>query len=137
MKCGTSNDEDSIFCKKCGNPLNDENQKNKNEALNDTDKTSEMACPYCGSIIPDNVVKCRHCGEWIDKSKDPSISNKVNSILKGTDKILKETDNSIRSSKAFNDIKNYFDSTDVKHCRKCGASNFNDSMFCEKCGEEL
>jgi len=25
-------------------------------------------CPYCGSEIEPKVLKCRHCGEWLDES---------------------------------------------------------------------
>jgi hypothetical protein len=23
-------------------------------------------CPFCRGTIPDNVLKCQHCAEWID-----------------------------------------------------------------------
>ena len=32
---------------------------------------SSGACPYCGGEITSGVKKCRHCGEWIDRSAKP------------------------------------------------------------------
>ena len=82
-KCGTLNREDSEFCEECGNSLNNEKQEKSEEISNDNnvDENNEKFCPYCGSKIPSNVLKCRYCGEWIDKSKNQSISNKANSIF--------------------------------------------------------
>lgn len=28
-------------------------------------------CPYCSGAVPAGVKKCRHCGEWIDRSAKP------------------------------------------------------------------
>lgn len=30
-----------------------------------------MKCPYCAEEIQPAAVKCKHCGEWLDKSKAP------------------------------------------------------------------
>jgi hypothetical protein len=32
-------------------------------------------CPFCAEEIQDDAKKCRHCGEYLDKS---NISNKIN-----------------------------------------------------------
>jgi uncharacterized membrane protein YvbJ len=26
-----------------------------------------MRCPYCAGEIEEGVLKCKHCGEWLDK----------------------------------------------------------------------
>ena len=34
-------------------------------------------CPYCGELISDTAVKCRHCGEWLDRQhKQPDNTRK-------------------------------------------------------------
>jgi ribosomal protein L40E len=30
-------------------------------------------CPFCIADIPVQALKCRHCGEWLEKRKKPSI----------------------------------------------------------------
>jgi hypothetical protein len=32
-----------------------------------------MECPYCAEDIKDNALKCKHCGEWLDKTTNHEI----------------------------------------------------------------
>ncbi|KZX16722.1 double zinc ribbon [Methanobrevibacter cuticularis] len=65
MDCGTFNEQDSKFCEKCGNSLN------QNDTTKPQESTVNMIdCPFCGQKIPMNSEKCSHCGEWLDPSKD-------------------------------------------------------------------
>lgn len=44
--CGTENDKDSAYCKKCGKQLSD-------------------TCPYCGEAVDADSEFCNHCGKRI------------------------------------------------------------------------
>ena len=30
-------------------------------------------CPFCAEEIQDGAIKCKHCGEFLDKSKAPAL----------------------------------------------------------------
>ena len=32
-------------------------------------------CPFCAEEIQDNAIKCKHCGEFLDASKDPHLAD--------------------------------------------------------------
>ncbi len=78
LKCETINTHNSKFCSKCGNKLKTSTHQNNNvssQSNKSFDNYQFVSCPYCGSKIPVNSLKCGNCGEWIDKSKAPSEYN--------------------------------------------------------------
>jgi Flp pilus assembly protein TadD len=34
-------------------------------------------CPFCSEEIQDTAIKCRYCGEWLDKKEAPALSKDV------------------------------------------------------------
>jgi uncharacterized membrane protein YvbJ len=39
-------------------------------------------CPYCKGEVPDDAMKCKHCGEWVSRPPgllaDPSLGRAAN-----------------------------------------------------------
>jgi tRNA(Ile2) C34 agmatinyltransferase TiaS len=33
-------------------------------------------CPYCAEQIQSNAIKCRYCGEWLDRPATSDISSR-------------------------------------------------------------
>ena len=38
-------------------------------------------CPYCGEEILEVAIKCKHCGEWLNKPENPSQKNEDGNYL--------------------------------------------------------
>jgi len=67
------------------------------EAIEKQTVTSDMEefkrCPYCGEEILAVAIKCKHCGEWLDKpatsktSKKQSTAKKSQSVVRGVNSI--------------------------------------------------
>lgn len=34
-----------------------------------------MKCPFCAEIIKNQAVKCKHCGEWLDRNREKAAPN--------------------------------------------------------------
>ncbi|WP_409199311.1 double zinc ribbon domain-containing protein [Methanobrevibacter sp. DSM 116169] len=67
--CGEKISGDKEFCNMCGNPLNQEKPPKFKETSSYNNNTiNNMHCPYCQSEIPNNVSKCKYCGEWVNQS---------------------------------------------------------------------
>ena len=123
--------------------------------MKNEDEIKEVSCPFCGSQIPNNVPKCRYCGEWVDKSKDPSISNKINNVFSKVSDEIKNIDTTDIQDKINEEIGKVSDEIDkviyndsnnevnnvspnaVKYCGNCGTKNNYNSKFCKNCGKKL
>jgi hypothetical protein len=69
--CGTTNKEDTIFCKECGNPFNQSLNLEKKSNFPKTKKSSSNKdnnqCPHCGTKNPKSALFCQDCGVKIRK----------------------------------------------------------------------
>jgi hypothetical protein len=92
-QCRAENRDNERHCKKCGGFLGATRTVNAqsqaptslipppdivSQAV-DAPSLSEgrIRCPYCDEDISANAKKCRWCGEWLDKSAQPSSSQPV------------------------------------------------------------
>lgn len=70
-ECGFKNIVYAKFCKNCG-------QEFKQVKV----KQNEGICPYCAEEIKPKAVKCKHCGEWLDKKAQlPKDSDDYSGII--------------------------------------------------------
>lgn len=40
------------------------------------------SCPYCSEEIQAEAIKCKHCGEWLNKTRASDVINKISSFFK-------------------------------------------------------
>jgi hypothetical protein len=56
-------------------------------------------CPYCAEEIQDEAIKCKHCGEWLNKPVDNSVAENVKGIISKSKIFIKEQVDSINEKK--------------------------------------
>lgn len=71
--CGSENPNNARYCVNCGHEIN--NPLIRSSTSTDDEKT--RLCPFCKKEISIEALKCKYCGEWVNKEK------------KGRKKILK------------------------------------------------
>ena len=62
--CGWENPNKVYWCKKCQTRMIILRDKETPPTVNDSGK-----CPFCKGEIESGVLKCKHCGEWLDPEK--------------------------------------------------------------------
>jgi len=64
-ECGSENPQGNKFCSGCGHQFG---QSGRVEVATSTAPLPKMTCPYCREEITEGAIKCRHCGERLDKA---------------------------------------------------------------------
>lgn len=47
-------------------------------------------CPYCSEQIQDEAIKCKHCGEWLNKTRPADVIGKIGGFFKAGKKYIEE-----------------------------------------------
>ena len=81
IKCGRKLSDDAIFCDVCGTKVGSGLQS-ENTSTNSLKDGKVYKCPYCGEILPSNVVTCPGCGKEIRDRNLSRAAQKFNDELK-------------------------------------------------------
>ena len=54
-------------------------QENKPVKVSPTTQTGLTKCPFCAGEIENGVLKCKHCGEWLDVEHRKQQEDLINS----------------------------------------------------------
>ena len=128
--CGFFNQEESLFCEKCGKKL-------------------EYICPNCGYVTYTATNFCVNCGDKFafnhhsfnegDSSIEKEENNDEESVsVSKEDKAIE--DDSIEENVLETDTESenkFDDSRESIVCPSCGTRNDSSSLFCEGCGKRL
>lgn len=71
-ECGVKRDNNAKFCQNCGASF---------EKFGGLDKSNKIIskCPYCAEEINPGAVKCKHCGEWLNKKAESEVKKEDHS----------------------------------------------------------
>ena len=110
-KCGTKNDDDAEFCKKCGSNLKDTRRAFEKELKSFTEDIGRGA-----EIVGKKA-------EELGKDLAKKAKKFVQVMVREANDFGKSVEKSLR--------------TNPKHCKKCGAKLLPGSEFCSKCGKQV
>lgn len=62
--CGAENPEHAKFCANCGRLIDNPSVRSSKSPVSET-----LLCPFCYKEISREALKCKYCGEWVNKEK--------------------------------------------------------------------
>ncbi len=69
--CKFQNPDNALFCMECGQKL----EGVKQETIVKEDISTK--CPFCSEKIKSDAIKCKHCGEWLNKHSMSQYENQI------------------------------------------------------------
>lgn len=133
-KCGKENDEDAVFCKRCGTRLVEENEKQYKVFSYDKNGKSSLV----GIMSKEDKCVCDIEGNIILKERNGKLQSVKTRQIYDIDK----KGRIIREPYKYGYIESYVElkekrKSSIKVCRKCGKNNESDALYCKYCGTKI
>ena len=98
-----------------------------------------IPCPVCHKEFTsdDDIVVCPECGAPYHRECYQSVGHCIYTDKHGTDEAWKPPQKQQEEPHTENGESSQEDNHRIKPCPRCGAQNYKDALFCDKCGFPL